>query len=202
MSKLVLFNKPYNVLSQFTDSEGRSTLADYLQQDKVYPAGRLDYDSEGLLILTDDGKLQHQISNPAAKMNKTYWVQIEGEPTEQDLIPLRQGILLNDGPCRPATVKHIDEPALWPRKPAIRQRQSIPTCWLEITISEGRNRQVRRMTAAIGFPTLRLVRYSIGQWQLDDLAPGQYRELTVHAPKTRAGSRGRRKHTANKARGV
>lgn len=182
MAKVVLFNKPFNVLSQFSDDRGRATLADFIDIDDVYPAGRLDYDSEGLMILTDDGALQHQISHPRAKQPKTYWVQVEGAPEDSDLQPLRDGITLGDGPCRPANVSIMAEPALWPRVPPIRQRASIPTRWLAITLAEGRNRQVRRMTAAIGFPTLRLVRATIGNWSLGELQPGQYRVETVHAP--------------------
>ncbi|MCR8921825.1 pseudouridine synthase [Dasania sp. GY-MA-18] len=185
MSKLILFNKPFNVLSQFTDDAGRDTLKRYLPNIKdCYPAGRLDYDSEGLLLLTDNGTLQHRISHPAHKLAKTYWVQVEGQPRDEDLKPLQQGILLSDGPCLPAQVSRIAEPQLWPRNPPVRQRQHIPTAWLEITITEGRNRQVRRMTAAAGFPTLRLVRVRIGSWNLDGINPGQYQELQVHAPQT------------------
>ena len=181
MAKIILFNKPFNVLCQFTDKENRPTLADFIAHKNVYPAGRLDYDSEGLLLLTDDGQLQHQISHPKTKMNKTYWVQVEGEPSEKDLQPLINGVTLNDGPCRPAQVQIIDEPAIWPRTPPIRARENIPTRWLKITISEGRNRQVRRMTAAIGFPTLRLIRASIGDWHLNQLQPGEFTEITLHA---------------------
>jgi 23S rRNA pseudouridine2457 synthase len=181
MSKIILFNKPFNVLCQFTDKEKRATLADYMDMSGVYPAGRLDYDSEGLLILTDDGKLQHHICHPSSKLAKTYWVQVEKTPTETDLDPLRTGIKLNDGPCRPAKVKLIPPPTCWPRDPPIRQRQNIPTQWLEIEITEGRNRQVRRMTAALGFPTLRLVRVSVGQWTIADILPGQHRALKVHS---------------------
>lgn len=182
MSKIILFNKPFNVLTQFTDShsEGkqqRKTLADYITDKNVYAAGRLDKDSEGLLILTDDGKLQHRISHPDKKMSKTYWVQVEGEPLESDLEKLRNGIELKDGMTKPAKVKLMSEPyLLWKRDPPVRVRKTIPDSWLEITISEGRNRQVRRMTAAIGFPTLRLIRYRVGSWTIDGLESGKWRE--------------------------
>lgn len=186
MAKLLLFNKPYGVLSQFTDSEGRTTLADYVKQPGVYPAGRLDRDSEGLLLLTDDGRLQHQIAHPLHKLAKTYWVQVEGEPDQVALQQLRQGVILKDGKTRPAKVSAIAPPELWPREPPVRERLTIPTCWLELTITEGRNRQVRRMTAAVGLPTLRLVRARIGTWSLDALAPGEYRSVTLNLPRSSA----------------
>ncbi|MFL1465421.1 pseudouridine synthase [Marinobacter sp. HN1S83] len=196
MATLILFNKPYKVMSQFTDSgEGktmRSTLADWINTPHVYPAGRLDYDSEGLLLLTDDGQLQHRIASPRNKMAKTYWVQVEGDISEDALDRLRAGVSLKDGPTRPARAKRIPEPALWPRVPPVRYRDSVPTSWIELTITEGKNRQVRRMTAAVGFPTLRLIRYRIGDWSLEDLAPGQYRKLTVHAPAPPAPHRKRK----------
>lgn len=181
MSTVICFNKPYQVLSQFRDQQQRTTLADFIDVPGVYPAGRLDYDSEGLLLLTDDGQLQHQISHPDAKLEKTYWVEVEGAISDTDLQPLREGIELKDGRCRPASVALMPAPDVWSRQPPVRTRQSIPTRWIRIQISEGRNRQVRRMTAAIGFPTLRLIRAAIGNWTLGDLGPGEYRVETVHA---------------------
>lgn len=170
---LLLFNKPFNVLSQFTDEAGRATLRDYIDVPGIYPAGRLDYDSEGLLLLTDEGRLQQRIANPRHKLPKTYWVQVEGLIDEQALRQLRKGVMLNDGLCAPAQARSLDAPALWPRNPPIRVRKSVPDSWLELTIHEGRNRQVRRMTAAVGFPTLRLVRVRIGEWELGTLQPGE-----------------------------
>ncbi len=175
MARLILFNKPFNVLTQFT-GEGE-TLAGYIKVPSVYPAGRLDKDSEGLLLLTDDGKLQARIADPKFKLEKTYLVQVEGQPDEDALSQLRKGVTLNDGPTRPAKAQRIDPPDLWPRHPPVRFRKSVPDSWISLTISEGRNRQVRRMTAAIGFPTLRLVRWRIGDWTLEGLAPGQWREI-------------------------
>ncbi|HHL18819.1 MAG TPA: pseudouridine synthase [Thiothrix sp.] len=175
MAHVILFNKPYNVLSQFTDTQGRETLKNYIPYNKVYPAGRLDRDSEGLLLLTDDGKRQHLIANPRNKMSKSYWVQVEGIPSDTALQQLCEGVMLKDGLTQPAKAKIIDSPwLLWPRTPPIRVRKSISDCWLEITIKEGKNRQVRRMTAAINHPTLRLIRYRIGSWTIDGLNTGQY----------------------------
>jgi len=174
MSRLILFNKPFNVLTQFT-GEGR-TLAEFITVPGVYAAGRLDKDSEGLLLLTDDGRLQARIADPKFKLEKTYLVQVEGVPTPEALERLRRGVELNDGPTRPAKAEMIEPPELWPRDPPVRFRKSVPDSWLSLTISEGRNRQVRRMTAAVGFPTLRLVRWRIGEWTLDGLGPGDWRE--------------------------
>ena len=176
---LLAFNKPFNVVCQFRPHDGDETLANYLEQKDVYPAGRLDKDSEGLLLLTDNGELQHQISQPDHKMAKGYWVQVEGIPDESALAQLRKGVQLRDGMTKPAEVKIMDAPPVWERHPPIRERKTIPTCWLDITITEGRNRQVRRMTAAIGFPTLRLIRYRIGSWYLNNLLPGEYEERKI-----------------------
>lgn len=176
---LILFNKPYGVLCQFTDERTgppRPTLAAYIDRPGLYPAGRLDLDSEGLLLLTDDGHLQARIADPRFKMPKTYLVQVEGDPDEAALAALRRGVRLKDGLTLPAQVERIDAPPLWPRDPPVRFRKSVPDCWIRLTIREGRNRQVRRMTAAVGYPTLRLVRWNIGDWALDGIAQGQWRE--------------------------
>lgn len=178
MTQLVLFNKPYGVLSQFTDrgtETARATLSAFIELPGVYPAGRLDCDSEGLLLLTDDGRLQARIADPKFKLPKTYLVQIEGEPDDAALDLLRNGVMLKDGLTRPAEAERIDDPALWPRDPPIRYRASVPDRWLKLVIREGRNRQVRRMTAAVGHPTLRLIRWQIGDWTVADLPPGAWR---------------------------
>lgn len=193
MPRLILFHKPFDVLAQFTDrSAGRSTLADYLSIPDIYPAGRLDKDSEGLLLLTDDGQWQARIADPRFKLWKSYLVQVEGIPDEHAIRTLRRGVTLNDGPTRPAEARTIAEPdPLWPRDPPIRHRASIPTSWIELKLREGRNRQVRRMTAAVGFPTLRLIRFAIGDWTIDGLAPGAWREVQLpHLPAvhTKAGT--------------
>jgi 23S rRNA pseudouridine2457 synthase len=177
---LVLLNKPYRVLSQFSDAAGRTTLREFVADKAVYPAGRLDFDSEGLLLLTDDGRLQARISQPGAKTLKTYWAQVEGKPSPEQLEALVAGVALKDGPAAAAFARRIDVPAgLWARNPPIRHRVSVPDTWLEIGLLEGRNRQVRRMTAATGLPTLRLIRYSVGPWTLDGLAPGVSRSMST-----------------------
>ena len=189
MARLILFNKPFNVLSQFRDTSGRATLADYIRIPGIYPAGRLDYDSEGLMLLTDEGALQARIAEPRFKLQKTYLVQVEGNINETALKALREGVTLKDGPTLPAKAEAITEPPLWPRTPPVRHRQTVPDSWLKLTISEGRNRQIRRMTAAVGLPTLRLVRWQIGNWALGGLAPGEWREISVHLPATSAPQR-------------
>ncbi|CAH0540528.1 pseudouridine synthase [Vibrio marisflavi] len=177
--KVLIFNKPFDTLSQFTDGQGRQTLADFIPVKDVYAAGRLDRDSEGLLVLTNDGILQAKLTQPSSKSPKTYWVQVEGAPEESDLDKLRKGVELKDGVTLPAKVEIMNEPTLWERHPPVRFRANIPTTWLSITIVEGRNRQVRRMTANIGFPTLRLVRYSIGNINLQGLRPGEWKEISL-----------------------
>ncbi len=176
---LIAFNKPYGVLCQFTDrsTPPRRTLAEFGLPAEVYPAGRLDFDSEGLLLLTDDGALAHRLTDPRHKQPKIYWVQVEGDPADAQLQALREGVILNDGPTLPAQARRIDAPTLWPRDPPVRFRKTVPDAWLAITIREGRNRQVRRMTAAVNLPTLRLVRVAMGPYRLDDLQPGQWRQI-------------------------
>ncbi len=186
MSAIILFNKPFNVLSQFTDTAGRQTLANYLDAPGYRVAGRLDYDSEGLLLLTDDGQLQQQIANPRHKRWKTYLVQVEGEIESAALARLAAGLELKDGSTLPARARRVDAPDLWQRTPPVRARKTVADSWLQLSIQEGRNRQVRRMTAAVGYPTLRLVRTDIGEWQLADLQPGESRELVVNMPSNRA----------------
>ena len=174
---LILLNKPFKVLSQFRDTDGRATLGDYIDVPGVYPAGRLDYDSEGLILLTDDGKLQAKISHPKAGTPKTYWAQVEGAPAQEQLDRLVSGVKLKDGVARAVSARQIDEPSkLWPRDPPIRYRASIPDSWIEIVLTEGRNRQVRRMTAAVGLPTLRLIRFSVGNWSVEGLNPGEWKK--------------------------
>lgn len=181
MTRVILFNKPMGVLSQFTDAKSpspRPTLSGFDLPKGVYAAGRLDRDSEGLLILTDSGKLQARIASPKSGAEKTYLVQVEGDPSDADLQPLRDGLTLKDGPTRPARARLIAPPEIWDRDPPVRVRQSIPDRWIEVALTEGRNRQVRRMTAAIGFPTLRLIRWRVGDWTLDGLSPGAWREAS------------------------
>lgn len=177
--KVIVFNKPFDTLSQFTDGEGRKTLADYIPIKEVYAAGRLDRDSEGLMVLTNDGILQARLTQPSSKSPKTYWVQVDGAPSEADLDKLRKGVELKDGMTLPAQVEVMTQPDVWQRNPPVRFRAHIPTTWLAVTIIEGRNRQVRRMTANIGFPTLRLIRYSMGDIKLGDLQPGEWKEIKV-----------------------
>ena len=176
--KIVLFNKPFDVLCQFTDQEGRQTLADFVSVKDVYAAGRLDRDSEGLLVLTNDGRLQNKLASPKHKTSKTYWVQVEGVPSGQAIKALCEGVELKDGMTLPAKVEIIEAPHIWPRTPPIRERQNIPTTWLSVTLTEGRNRQVRRMTAHIGHPTLRLIRYRVGQWTIDGIENGQFKDVS------------------------
>ncbi len=204
MSELILLNKPFRVLSQFTDNSGRQTLADFVPVKGVYPVGRLDYDSEGLMLLTDSGAWQHALAHPRNKVNKHYWVQVEGTPDEAQLHALREGVALKDGPASAVSVCLLagEPPGLWPRTPAVRFRKSVPDSWLELVINEGRNRQVRRMTAAVGLPTLRLIRHRIGEYSLEDLSPGQWRRLQLpekppfpsRASRPRRPAAGRRKN--------
>jgi len=200
--QVILLNKPFQVLCQFSAHEGKTTLAEYIDLPDIYPAGRLDYDSEGLLLLTGNGQLQHRLTDPRHKLAKTYWVQVEGNITDQAISQLCSGVQLKDGPTLPAQALPMDPPAsLWERNPPIRQRANIPTSWLQLTISEGRNRQVRRMTAAVGFPTLRLIRYAIGPWTLEQLKPGETRFETVPAEllkPVRSAAKGPRKPGANR----
>ncbi|MDG1312204.1 MAG: pseudouridine synthase [Porticoccaceae bacterium] len=182
MAKLIILNKPFQVLSQFTTDGDKRTLTDYMDIKQVYPAGRLDFDSEGMLLLTDNGQLQAQISDPRYKLTKTYWAQVEGTATQQQCDQLCRGVKLKDGPATALSCKLISAPIIWDRNPPIRVRQSIPDSWIEISIGEGRNRQVRRMTAAVNLPTLRLVRAQIGDWTLDGLQPGEYRSINVESP--------------------
>ncbi len=198
---LILLNKPFRTLSQFSDDQGRRTLADILSAPNYRAAGRLDYDSEGLLVLTDNGQLQQQIANPRHKLWKTYWVQVEGIANAGALQRLREGLLLKDGPTRPARAAVIDTPEkLWPRNPPVRERKTVPDSWLSISICEGRNRQVRRMTAAVGLPTLRLIRVSVGAWQLGDLQPGQWRTETVTTPPVKSARKRSQKPPARRHR--
>lgn len=200
MSRLILLNKPYDVMCQFTDGEGRQTLADFVSVKGVYPAGRLDRDSEGLVVLTDDGRLQARISDPRHKMEKTYLAQVEGAPLVEQIAALCRGVELKDGPTLPAHARLVAEPEwLWPRTPPIRVRQTVPDAWIELTIREGRNRQVRRMTAAVGLPCLRLIRWRVGDWTLQGLAPGDWRDLPLPAEAT-APSRSPRPESRHAAR--
>jgi len=197
-NQILLFNKPFRVMSQFTQLDGKSTLAEFIQEPEIYPAGRLDFDSEGLLLLTGNGRLQHHLTDPRHKQPKTYWVQIEGDISESGLQRLRRGVNLKDGTTLPAKAKRFAPPSdLWPRHPPIRQRANIPTCWIELIITEGRNRQVRRMTAAVGHPTLRLIRYAIGDWSLDSLLPGKRRIETVSDQLLKSALERKPKHKKN-----
>lgn len=202
VAELILFNKPYRVLSQFSDTAGRATLADYLRAPGFRAAGRLDYDSEGLLLLCADGQLQQRIANPRGRLWKTYWVQVEGVPDGGALEQLRRGVELRDGPTLPARVRPLPPPGLWPRTPPVRFRASVADSWLELSICEGRNRQVRRMTAAVGHPTLRLVRVRIGDWTVEDLRPGAWRRLSVSLPRSRSHTPGRRSSSSRRKPGM
>ncbi len=200
MANIILFNKPYDVLSQFTDADNRKTLADFINLPGVYPAGRLDRDSEGLLILTDDGAVQHQIANPRHKLAKTYWAQVEGIPNAQALKQLQCGVELKDGMTKPAEAQLIEPADIWPRNPPIRYRANIPDSWIELAIREGRNRQVRRMTAAVGHPTLRLIRVKVGPWSVEGLEPGQWKALECPPELLQAGPKS--KQMRNKHHGM
>lgn len=189
MATVILFNKPFEVLSQFSDDAGRRTLAEFIDAPGFYPAGRLDYDSEGLLVLTDDGALQARIASPRYKAWKRYWVQVEGEIDDAALLKLRRGVSLRDGQTRPARATQLPAPTLWERHPPIRERANKPVSWLELAIQEGRNRQVRRMTAAVGFPTLRLIRRAVDSWELDGLEPGEMRRVEIHLPRQKGRRR-------------
>lgn len=193
MSSIYLLNKPFQVLSQFTDDQDRSTLSDFIDIPNIYPAGRLDYDSEGLILLTGDGKVQARISDPKFKLEKSYWVQVEGLISDIAIQNLSKGVLLKDGPTKPAKVKVIEPPRIWERHPPIRDRKDQPTSWIEISITEGKNRQVRRMTAEVGYPTLRLIRHRIGHWELNALKPGEFRKDVIHLPKPKNNHSPRRK---------
>lgn len=198
MSQLILFNKPFQVLCQFRKNDDRPTLADFINIPDVYAAGRLDYDSEGLLLLTADGALNHQLAHPKHKKPKIYWVQVDGDITTEAVDQLKQGVTLKDGPTKPARVKKIDEPDVGPRNPPIRVRKNIPTSWIEIQLTEGKNRQVRRMTAHVGFPTVRLIRAKIGDWDLTNLLPGEFR--VVEAPTVKHNVKSYAKKTGSKSR--
>lgn len=192
MSRLVLFNKPYGVLTQFTDAQGRPTLADFISLPGVYAAGRLDMDSEGLVVMTDDGALQARIADPRHKLPKTYWAQVEGIPTDEAVQRLMAGVDLGGFVTQPCRVHRMDAPPdVWERTPAVRYRAAIPTSWVEIVVHEGKNRQVRRMTAKVGFPTLRLIRWAVGEWTLDGLFPGQWREIAVSRQSRQLGAKRR-----------
>lgn len=198
MPSLYLLNKPFNVLSQFTGKADRSTLAEFINIPNIYPAGRLDYDSEGLLILTNDGEMQARIADPKHKLTKTYWVQLEGNITDRGLEQLEKGVMLKDGLTKPAKARRIAMPNIWERTPPIRYRKNDITSWIELSISEGKNRQVRRMTAEVGFPTLRLIRYKIGPWTLDGIEQGNWSKIEVHLPKKQDIKRQARSKTSNK----
>lgn len=191
MSTLYLFHKPFQVLTQFTDPQGRDTLSRWINVPDIYPAGRLDYDSEGLLLLTDDGMLAHRITHPDHKQPKTYLVLVEGQPDDNAIKALSKGVMLKDGPTRPARVRRVTSPQVHRREPPVRHRANIVDTWLEISITEGRNRQVRRMTAHVGHPTLRLIRTVIGQWTLGTLSPGEWRRETIHMPRTTSSANAR-----------